>query len=153
MTKTFANERNQDIWRAQTQAKTAKVSAPKWKNHNFRKFLIYQCIFWITIEICKESRGSKKILWFLSKKQKQKKNSVCTVSYSMVKVACGDLVSSIYYVHMGVRMGVGKNWHALHFLTITWKIKYQINICIVSWMIRIFKTQTTTALILLYTMK
>ena len=29
MTKTFANEGNQDIWRAQTQAKTAKVSAPK----------------------------------------------------------------------------------------------------------------------------
>ena len=42
-----------------------------------------------------------------------------TKAKSMVKVACGDLVSSIYYVHMGVRMGVGKNWHALHFLTIT----------------------------------
>ena len=83
MTKTFANEGNQDIWRAQTQAKTAKVSAPKWKNHNFRKFLIYQCIFWITIEICKESRGSKKILWFLSKKQKQKKKQCmhCFLQY------------------------------------------------------------------------
>ena len=39
------------------------------------------------------------------------------------------------------------------FLRITWKIKYQINIYIVSWMIWIFKTQITTALILLYTMK
>ena len=29
MTETFANEGNQDIWRAQTLAKKTKVSAPK----------------------------------------------------------------------------------------------------------------------------
>ena len=65
------------------------------------------------------TRLEENFVILIKKTKAKKKNSVCTVSYSMVKVACGDLVSSIYYVHMGVRMGVGKNWHALHFLTIT----------------------------------
>ena len=55
-----------------------------------------------------------------------KRNSVCTVSYSMVKVPCGALGSSIYDVHMKGTCG---------------------------WMIWILKTQTITALILLYTIK
>ena len=41
MAETFANEQNQDILRAKTLAKAAKVSAPKSKKHNFLKFLIY----------------------------------------------------------------------------------------------------------------
>ena len=46
----FANEANQNISRSQTLAKTVKISAPKWKNYNFRKFLVYYCIFWISIK-------------------------------------------------------------------------------------------------------
>ena len=56
MTQTFDNEGNQDIWWAQTLAKKMKVSAPKWKNYNFRKFLLYHCIFWISIKKCLKSR-------------------------------------------------------------------------------------------------
>ena len=68
-------------------------------------------------------------------------------------------VIHLWRPHGGDVWVVEKNWQALYFffflkkkpcicLTITWKIKYQINIYIVTWVIWIFKTQTTTALIL-----
>ena len=73
--------------------------------------------------------------------------------YGKIKVAYDGLGSSIYDFHMEGESRGGKSWQACIFSMITWKIKCQINIYIVSWTIWIFKTKTTTTLILLYTMK
>ena len=45
---------------------------------------------------------------------KQRKNSVCTVSYSIVKVACYGL---------GLHVGFGKNWQVLQFFNEYFKNK------------------------------
>ena len=100
----FANEANQNISGSQTLAKTVKISAPKWKNCKFRNFLVFSCIFWISIKNVWDH--VKNLLRITRLKENFailiKKNSVCTNSYSMFMVACDGLGSYIYDVHIGI---------------------------------------------------